>query len=280
MTTLLGISRLPREPRAVARLPRHARLGALQLRRPQLRPGDRRSACAWTTARAASSPASRRRPRSSTSTSTRPRSARTCAWTCRSWATSARVLSQARARDPARGAAEPRGLARPDRRLARAVPAQAATPTTRPSCTSRRSSRRIYRATRGEAVIVADVGQHQMFAAQHYLYDAAVHVHHLGRPGHDGLLAAGGDRRPDGAARQAGLVRGRRRLLPDDAAGAGGARRPPRAGQDRAAQQRVPGHGPPAAAGAVPAATWSRSTWRARPTTSSWPRPTAFRPGG
>src|SRR5205085_3570978 len=28
----------------------------------------------------------------------------------------------------------------------------------------------IHRATRGEAVIVADVGQHQMFAAQHYQY--------------------------------------------------------------------------------------------------------------
>jgi acetolactate synthase-1/2/3 large subunit len=26
----------------------------------------------------------------------------------------------------------------------------------------------IYRATRGQAVLVADVGQHQMFAAQHY----------------------------------------------------------------------------------------------------------------
>ena len=29
----------------------------------------------------------------------------------------------------------------------------------------------IYRATHGQAVIVADVGQHQMFAAQHYLYE-------------------------------------------------------------------------------------------------------------
>src|SRR5262249_52488538 len=29
----------------------------------------------------------------------------------------------------------------------------------------------LYRATRGQAVIVADVGQHQMFAAQHYLYE-------------------------------------------------------------------------------------------------------------
>src|SRR5918912_2441598 len=29
----------------------------------------------------------------------------------------------------------------------------------------------LYRATRGEAIIVADVGQHQMFAAQHFQYD-------------------------------------------------------------------------------------------------------------
>ena len=45
------------------------------------------------------------------------------------------------------------------------------TRTTRRTCTRPRSSTRIYKATNGEALIVADVGQHQMFAAQYYRFD-------------------------------------------------------------------------------------------------------------
>jgi acetolactate synthase-1/2/3 large subunit len=44
-------------------------------------------------------------------------------------------------------------------------------PTDTPDVYQPQAIQAIYRATRGEAIIVADVGQHQMFAAQHYLYD-------------------------------------------------------------------------------------------------------------
>ena len=44
----------------------------------------------------------------------------------------------------------------------------------------------------------------------------AAHADHLGRPGHHGLRAAGGDRRQVRAARRRGLGDRRRRRLPDD----------------------------------------------------------------
>ena len=168
MTTLLGISGFPENHPLSLGLPRHARLGALQLRRPQLGPGDldrhahgrprvrqvRRLRAAGQDRPHRHRPGRDRQERARRRADRRRRRAR---------------ADQARARDPARRAAEPRGLARPDRDWREQYPPKRY-PTTRPSCTSRRSSRRINRATRGEAVIVADVGQHQMFAAQHYQY--------------------------------------------------------------------------------------------------------------
>jgi acetolactate synthase-1/2/3 large subunit len=47
---------------------------------------------------------------------------------------------------------------------------------------------KLYKLTKGEALIVADVGQHQMFAAQHYKFDEPDMWQTSGGLGHDGLL--------------------------------------------------------------------------------------------
>ena len=60
-----------------------------------------------------------------------------------------------------------------------------------------------------------DVGG-AVLQAQH-----AALAHHVGRPRHDGLRAAGGHRRQDRAARRGSLGRRRRRRLPDDDVRAG-----------------------------------------------------------
>ena len=73
-------------------------------------------------------------------------------------------------------------------------------PTTATS-TPRTSSTTSGATTEGEAIVVTDVGQHQMWEAQYYKHDDAAVAHHVGRPRDDGLRAAGGDRRQVRAAR-------------------------------------------------------------------------------
>ncbi len=88
----------------------------------------------------------------------------------------------------------------------------------------------------------------------------AAHVHHLGRPRHDGLRAPGCRRREGGAAGRDGRLRRRRRLLPDDLPGARDvrARGPADRGRDR--QQRLPRHGAAVAGHVLRRAASPRST--------------------
>ena len=78
----------------------------------------------------------------------------------------------------------------------------------------------IYRITRGDAIVVTDVGQHQMWAAQHYLFDRPrrwITSGGLGTMGF-GLPAALGAQ--VALPRRAGRGDLRRRLVRDDPAGA------------------------------------------------------------
>ena len=59
----------------------------------------------------------------------------------------------------------------------------------------------LWEATGGGAVVVTDVGQHQMWEAQYYRHEQPRTLITSGGPGHHGLRAARGHRGQDGAAR-------------------------------------------------------------------------------
>ena len=114
-----------------------------------------------------------------------------------------------------------------------------------------RSSRRSPRRPDGEAIVTTDVGQHQMWAAQHFGFDHPEPLDHVWRAGHDGLRTAVGHRRQDRPTRPRSVGGHRRRRLPDveqraGDRGAGKARH-----QYRGHQQRLSRHGPPVA-GSLP----------------------------
>ena len=85
-----------------------------------------------------------------------------------------------------------------------------------------------------EAVYVAGVGQHQMWAAQFIKYENPQDVAQLRRPRHHGLRGPCGDGRQVRPPRRRGVGHRRRRLLPDDQSGTGHLRRRGRADQGRA----------------------------------------------
>ena len=154
----------------------------------------------------------------STSTSTRPRSARTCAVDVgdrrRLRAVLERPAAAACRRAAPRGLAGARSRRAARRRAARDILHQ---PDDGKLLRRARDPRPLARPPAATPIVVTDVGQHQMWAAQYYSHERPRTLITSGGARHDGLRAARRDRRQDRAARRRGLGGRRRRRLPDDA---------------------------------------------------------------
>ncbi len=137
----------------------------------------------------------------------------------------------------------------------------------------------IYRATKGEAIIVTEVGQNQMWAAQWYPCKRAAAVHQLRGPGDHGLRPARGHRRPDRSPGAGGLGHRRRWQHSDEHPGDGDRGDQPDSSEDRSAEQRLSRYGAPVAVALLPGAPLAhrhrhrlpglreagRGLWRGRP---------------
>ena len=212
--TLLGLGAFPATHPLGARHDGHARRGVGQPRHSGGRPRRSRSACASTIASPAIPRRSPPRRRRSTSRSIAPRSARPCACDLNLVAdlrtVAGALVEGARARDA-------RAVARADRGAcggaarARHLEARRRRPAARGARHRRAVARHRRARARGHRRRAApDVGGAVLQAR------AAALARHLGRARHDGLRAAGGDRRALRAARRRDLGRRRRRRLSDD----------------------------------------------------------------
>ena len=98
-----------------------------------------------------------------------------------------------------------------------------------------------------DTVVVAGVGQHQMWASQYWKFEHPYTWVNSGGAGTMGFAVPGRHRGQGGPPGPHRVGHRRRRLLPNDGAGArhGELRADP--GEDRHPQQRLPGHGAPVA---------------------------------
>ena len=127
-----------------------------------------------------------------------------------------------------------------------------------------------------DAVYVAGVGQHQMWAAQFIKYENPKTWLNSGGLGTMGYAVPAAMGAKFGAPGCRGVGDRRRRLLPDDQPGAGHLRGRGRADQGRHHQQRQPGHGAAVADAVLRRAVQPDGPGHAlaiaSPTSSSWPR--------